>query len=95
MTKRLRVSAIYVGPRGEDGNNHFDVMIVSKAALKKYEPSTTNPERGYFIIDDFDWGVVRRYVEDCVKKSDTGEWDSSIQNLREFFFWEYDNFQRA
>ncbi len=82
---------IYVGSRSVNGSHRFDFTVATREALRKRGLLAEANAHGYFIFDHhFDLEAIHRYVETCIRESDTGEWQSSIDNLRKHFRWEFE-----
>ncbi|MEL6195934.1 MAG: Imm8 family immunity protein [Myxococcota bacterium] len=82
---------VFVGAKDTHGNNRFDFTVATREALKKEGREDKSNAHGYFIFDHhFDLEAIHRYVDTCIRESDTGEWQSSIDNLRKHFRWEFE-----
>ncbi|EEA5913317.1 hypothetical protein K3250_004152 [Salmonella enterica subsp. enterica] len=77
---------------GEKGSNYFYVKVATPEALRKRSKNFLIPDNGFIVIDCFDYYLLRKVIENILKKCTIENWDESCLVLQRYFSWEYEDY---
>lgn len=83
---------LLVGPSGARGEESFDLMVCSAAWLaRQVERTPVYDARHHLVVREFDWLVIRRYLEGRVARLDGASWDELGEKLSRLGYWEFED----
>ncbi|EAW0647212.1 hypothetical protein LDR49_002411 [Salmonella enterica] len=77
---------------GESGSNYFYVKIATPEALRKRSKDFLIFDNRVIVIDHFDYFLLRKTIENILKKCTRENWDESCLVLQRYFSWEYEDY---
>ncbi|KAA8995768.1 hypothetical protein FJU30_23775 [Affinibrenneria salicis] len=77
---------------GESGSNYFYVKIATPEALRKRSKDFLIFDNRVIVIDHFDYFLLRKIIENILKKCTRENWDESCLVLQRYFSWEYEDY---
>lgn len=78
---------------GEEGSNFFYVKIATPEALRKRSKNILISDNRVIVIDYFYYYLIRKVVEDILKKCSRENWGETCLVLQRYFSWEYEDYQ--
>lgn len=85
---------IMVGPDGTDGEESFDIEVVTPKELAR-RVSRSGPlcGRHLLIVNSFDPVQVQSWIENAVAACQGKDWETVASKLRRIGYWEFEDFQ--
>lgn len=80
-----------VGPDNGPGEESFDFCVVTPSHLQGHKGPRWG--RGLLIVELFDWGIVRKAVEDRLAVVAASTWEEIGSELNRELVWEFDNYR--
>jgi hypothetical protein len=93
----LSVTA-YIGARGEEGEDLFYFGVCTPRALERQVESAEQGYllgRHYIIVPRYDYGVIRRAIEDLCRKAKGSDWEAVATWLARYGAWEFEDYRDA
>jgi len=83
-----------IGPEGTDGEESFDIMVVTPKWLEKRaaEVQIFLP-RHYLVVKEYDMNAIRTFIEEFIEQSSAETWDEVALLLSRLGCWEFENYQ--
>lgn len=94
--EEVKISIVLqVSTNTDDTTDTFRVVVATPRALLSIVPRAgIVAERPLVVVARYDPTVLWRWIEQTVKKCESSSREESIQELRRFFGWEYDGYDR-
>jgi len=84
---------LQIGPVGGVGEESFDLTICSPSWLSRQTDVTpVFDARHHLVVHDFDWNVIRGYIEGRVASCGGDAWEDIAQKLSRFASWEFEDY---
>ncbi len=74
------------------GSNYFYVKVATPEALRKRSKNFLISDNRVIVIDYFDYYLLRKVIENILKKCTRENWDESCLVLQRYFSWEYEDY---
>jgi hypothetical protein len=86
-----------VGERGVKGADLFQVVIATPEGLRRLPASASCvlSDRALIVFDRFDWGLVRKELNDILIACAASTWSESVLRLQRYFSWEYEDYTQS
>lgn len=82
---------IGTGPRSR-GTDIFSLTVATpRGLLARTAVDGVVLSGPVLVLDDYDFGVLWAWLEATVRACEAGTWDESVERLRRWFRWEYDD----
>ena len=83
---------LVIGPSGAPGEESFDLTVCSAAWLaQQVERAPVYDARHHLVVREFDWPVIRRYLEGRVARLDGASWDELGEKLSRLGYREFED----
>ncbi len=83
-----------IGPDGGEGEEAFDVQIVTPGWLEERCASEgLAAGDGRLLVFDYDWPRIEAYLQRRVASCTGSDWREVAQKLSRFSRWEFDDYQ--
>lgn len=82
-----------IGEKGTKSSDGFTIRLATPQGLKNL--SSLNgiiAERPLIIMDEYNFQDLWKWLEDIVSSCEGDTWLQSVEHLRRYFDWEYDNY---
>ena len=81
------------GLEGVPGADLFDIMVCTGPWLEDQARQTSGIiiGRHYLIVDRYDFGRIKRFLEDYANKCEGGTWDEIAEKLGRLGHWEFED----
>lgn len=86
------VIRMLIGPNDGRGEESFDLTVCSPSWLEEQvEVTPVFDARNHLVVRDFDWVLIRAYLERRVAACSGDEWEDIARQLSRFAFWEFED----
>ncbi len=94
----LLLVEVEIGQGPAEGADLFQVVVATPRGLDRYRRTRPNPivfDHGLLVMSAYSCERFRDWLTRTIARCDAGEWAGSVQLLRRFFLWEYDDYNRG
>jgi len=92
----LLLVELEIGQGPGSGADLFQIVVATPRGLDRYRRVRPNPivfDRGLLVMSAYSCGRFREWLARTVARCDAGNWAESVQLLRRFFSWQYDDYR--
>jgi hypothetical protein len=83
-----------IGSESKKGADRFSIRLATPAGLSKLDSHNgIIAVRPLLIVDSYDYDTLWRWLTETVKSCEAETWNSSIDKLRIYFDYEYDDYK--
>jgi hypothetical protein len=85
-----------IGQEANGSADLFQIVVATPRGLERYRRARTNPiifDRGLLVMSVYSRDRFRDWLTRTLARCDAGCWAESVQLLRRFFLWEYDDYR--
>jgi len=85
---------VEIGQEAQGAADLFQVVVATPRGLERYRRARPNPivfDRGLVVMSAYSRDCLRGWLARTLARCDGGCWAESVQLLRRFFLWEYDD----
>lgn len=81
-----------IGAVGEAGADTFDVIVATPEGLAGARDDALGAvaQRATIVVRQFSWDLVRRILNDIIRRCEADSWSTSVLRLQRYFKWEYE-----
>ncbi|MDQ0062461.1 Imm8 family immunity protein [Paenibacillus harenae] len=80
-----------IGTKESSAGDYFDFTVITPKALEK-KIRTTNfiYGRGYFIVSEFNYAIIKEKIVSIISNCNGESWEEIALKLSPYFYWEYE-----
>lgn len=83
-----------IGPDGDEGEESFDVQVVTPAWLEqRYASDGLAGGDGRLLVFEYDWSLIESYLRKRVAGCEGKDWQEVAAKLSRFSHWEFEDYQ--
>jgi hypothetical protein len=79
-----------IGPVSSMGGDNFQAYIITK---KRFLELNEKDGR-YIVLNEYSFENVFKQIDCIIKKCENEDWPVTANNLKEYFYWEYENYRQ-
>ena len=85
-----------IGEKGKKNSDGFTIRDATPEGLKNLSPiNKIIAERPLIIMREYNFQELWKWLEDVVSSCEGDTWLQSIEHLKRYFDWEYDNYKTS
>lgn len=85
---------MFVGPEGGEGEEAFDVQVVTPAWLeRRFSGDGLASGEGRLVVFGYDWPRMEAYLRQRVASCTGNDWQEVARKLSRFSHWEFEGYQ--
>jgi len=88
--------SLEIGERTQDSADTFTIRVATPAGLQSLaDRDGIVATRPLLIMKRYDFDDLRRWLEGTVATCESASWPQSVEALRRYFDWEYDDYRQS
>ena len=85
-----------IGEKSKKSSDTFSIRVATPAGLSTLEARDgILAIRPLLVMQRYDFGDLWNWLESTVAKCEKEDWLASVESLRRYFDWEYDNYKEV
>jgi hypothetical protein len=85
---------LIVGPRGEEGEESFDVGVCSPGWLSRVcEKDGFAVGRHFLIVNSFDWPLIKSVLTKLIERCHGNSWTEIAEKVGRIGYWEMEDYR--